>query len=168
MNNKKKILIISVVLCLLIVATFLIFGKKKNTSEKEEQLKKVKFDDISFINIRYNNGQDVIVVTKDEDYKVEYSGFDLSGRDILNENGEKKVSNDKLSKDVKEYIINDVLPNLKEYKDGSTDWYIYINVEGYTHTTSRGKKGTEPDWFLTLLKKFNVKKYGNMSKQIDY
>jgi hypothetical protein len=168
MNNKKKIIFVSVILCLLIVAIFLLFGKKKTTTEKEEELKKIKFEDVSFINIRYNNGQDVIVVTKDEDYKVEYSGFDLSGRDILNENGEKKVNNTSLSQDVKDYIVKEVLPNLEEYKNGTTDWYISINTDGYKYTTKRGKRGTEPDWFLTLLKKFNINKYGNMSKQIDY
>lgn len=162
MNNKKKILLAVPVLCIAIVLIIVLSGKKGLT-EEEKKLANVKFDDVSFINIRYNNAKDVIVVTKDKDYKVEYSGFDESGYDITDSNGNQKINTTKLSSDVKEYLIKDVLPNLKEYKEGSTDWYISMNVNGLTKTTLRGKKGKEPSWFLKLLEKFEVEKYGNMS-----
>lgn len=163
MSSRKKLIIICASLCLAILIIALLFGKKKSTLDREKELTNITFDDVSFINIRYNNARDVIVVTKDQDYNVEYSGFNEEGYDILDDAGNKKVNKTKLSKDVKDYIIKEVLPNLKEYKDGSTDWYISMNVNNLTKTTLRGKKGTEPKWFLKLLEKLEVEKYGNIS-----
>ena len=163
MSSRKKLIIICVSLCLVILIIALLFGKKKSTLDREKELTNITFDDVSFINIRYNNARDVIVVTKDQDYNVEYSGFNEEGYDILDDAGNKKVNKTKLSKDVKDYIIKEVLPNLKEYKEGSTDWYISMNVNNLTKTTLRGKKGTEPKWFLKLLEKLEIEKYGNIS-----
>lgn len=163
MSSRKKLIIICVSLCLVILIIVLLFGKKKSTLDREKELTNITFDDVSFINIRYNNARDVIVVTKDQDYNVEYSGFNEEGYDILDDAGNKKVNKTKLSKDVKDYIIKEVLPNLKEYKEGSTDWYISMNVNNLTKTTLRGKKGTEPKWFLKLLEKLEIEKYGNIS-----
>ncbi len=163
MSSRKKLIIICVSLCLVILIIALLFGKKKSTLDREKELTNITFDDVSFINIRYNNARDVIVVTKDQDYNVEYSGFNEEGYDILDDAGNRKVNKTKLSKDVKDYIIKEVLPNLKEYKEGSTDWYISMNVNNLTKTTLRGKKGTEPKWFLKLLEKLEVEKYGNIS-----
>ena len=134
MNKRKKLIIICITICLIVVILLLLFGKKK-TSSNGEDLSKITFDDVTFINIRYNNAKDVIVVTKDKDYSVEYSGFDGAGYDILDEDGNKKVKKTKLSNEVKEYLIDEVLPNLEQYKEGSTDWYISMNVNGLTNTT---------------------------------
>lgn len=170
-NLKEKLpviiglLILSIIIVLLII--FILKNPSKKINEDKEDInykKPKKFAEITSISIRYNKGKDIITISNEDNYLIHYYGIDLEGNIIKNDDQTDKINTNPMSEDVKKYITKSVISNLKRYKEGSNDWYININVESAS-STIRGKKGTEPKWFLELLKKLEVNKYGNMSLQ---
>lgn len=170
MKNKNVTKFIPIFLSLLIIIIFVIFCFDVKKDEPKEEgfqpnvlaQKPDKFSDVEFISIRYNGGKDFITISKENDYTIEYKGTNESGESIKNADGSEMVNTSKLSETVQEYIMKKVVPELNEYKNGSDDWFISINVDSAS-TSLRGEKGTEPEWFKELLNQLEVEKYGNMS-----
>lgn len=115
------------------------------------------FEDITNIDIDYNNGKDYVQIVDNE---VRYGGYD--------EHGNLKYENVREDEEFAKYIIKYIYKNNIKYLDKSSypnniNWGLSVHVTGGGCAISGNDE--KPEWFKKLLKKLEVDKYKGYPKE---
>ena len=177
MNNKKdrirktSMIIGIIALCAFIIVLLVFWlNKEKNiptnskTNHSEEREtghfygKPSSVEDISSVEISYNNGRDYISIN---DYGITYFAYDNNGNII-----EEKTREDvELVNEINNYIFDNDLEYLNDYDEvDDKTWSLRIDSPG-VHCLTSGQKDS-PSWFNELLNKLEVEKYGYIYEEV--
>ena len=160
--NKNVLIIISIVSLCAIILGFVILNlynnhNNQNISETGHFYgTPSSVEDIDFIEVVYNDGNDYVFITDD---LIKYYSYDDKGNfGITN-----YIEDVDFITELTKYIYSNDLKYLKEYnKLKDAKWSLEIDSPGKSCLIS----GTNnpPLWFKKLLDKLNVKEYGYTSK----
>lgn len=158
-KTKKIIFVIILVILLSITIIILINNKFKNISTTDSDTghfygKPRSAEEISYIEIVYNNGKDYVSINKEN--IINYYTYDKDGNTIYN-----KVDTD--TSEIINYIYENDLKYLKNYKHMENEkWALEIYSPGASCLISG--KNSPPKWFNKLLEKLNVEENGYLLK----
>lgn len=157
--KKGSIIVLCIITVIIIgIGIGVIVNKNKNYMPETDMSetgyfyrKPSSFEDITNIDIDYNNGKDYVQIVDNE---IRYGGYD--------KHGNLKYENVREDEEFAKYITKYIYKNNIKYLDKSSypnniNWGLNVHVTGGGCAVSGNDE--KPEWFNKLLKKLEVDKY---------